>query len=230
MPRILLVEDNEELGAGIRHNLELEGYEVEWVEDGDAGLERARASRPDLMILDIMLPGIDGFQVLRTLREEGFATAVLILTARAAEADKVRGFRLDADQYLTKPFGLLELLERVKALVRRAVPDHSGKAPEPGPIRFSNVVVDPTARTATRAGEMVSLTPKAFDLLLCLAANEGRVMTRRDLLREVWQHQAAVVTRTVDSHVSELRQKLEENPGAPRHIHTVWKVGYRFES
>ena len=228
--RILLVEDNEELGAGIRHNLELEGYEVAWAEKGTDALDKAREKEPDLLILDIMLPGMDGFQVLKTLREEGFDRPVLILTARSEEADKVRGFRLDADQYLTKPFGLLELLERVKALLRKGRMGSAEMGEDRARIhRFSDVVVDPDARTVTKGGEEVSLTPRAYDLLLCLIRHEGKVMSRQDLLKKVWKHQAAVVTRTVDSHVSELRQKLEDDPSDPGHIHTVWKVGYRFE-
>jgi DNA-binding response OmpR family regulator len=228
-PRILLVEDNEDLAAGIRHNLELEGYQVEWQGDGKRGLEAAVADPPDLLILDIMLPGMDGFQVLRELRRENLTTPVLILTARGEEADKVRGFRLDADQYVTKPFGLLELLERVSSLLRRA----SNGAATPGEdtevSRFGAIEVNPAARTVTRDGGPVSLTPKAFDLLLAMIRKEGHVLSRQDLLKEVWGHRAAIVTRTVDSHVSELRQKLEDDPSEPRHIHTVWKVGYRFE-
>lgn len=228
MPRILLIEDNADLAAGIRYNLELEEYEVEWAEDGAAGLDAVRDAPPDLVILDLMLPGIDGFQVLKTLREEGFDRPVLILTARGDEADKVRGFRLDADQYVTKPFGLLELLERVRSLLRRS-PLAGDAGAESRIERFGNVVVDRAARSVTRDDQEIGLTPKAFDLLLAFIDNEGRVLRRQDLLREVWGHRAAVVTRTVDSHVSELRQKLEPDPSDPVFIHTVWKVGYRFE-
>lgn len=227
-PRILLVEDNEELAAGIRHNLELEGYEVLWEEDGRKGLETARASDPDLLILDIMLPGLDGFQILKTLRDDGFDPPVLILTARGEEADKVRGFRLNADQYVTKPFGLLELLERVRSLLRKS-DARRGAEELPEVMTFGDVEVDIGARKIERAGRPVSLTPKAFDLLLGLMAHEGQVVSRQDLLREVWGHRASIVTRTVDSHVSELRQKLEPDPANPTYIHTVWKVGYRFE-
>ena len=220
---ILLVEDNEELAAGIRHNLELEGYHVEWAGDGAAGLERARGSHPDLLILDIMLPRLDGFQVLKILREEGFDAPVLVLTARGEEADKVRGFRLDADQYVTKPFGLLELLERVRALLRRS----TRRAPAAA-VRFGDIEVDPGARTVLKGGQEVPLSPRAFDLLLALMNQEGRVLSRQQLLKEVWGHRGSVLTRTVDSHVSELRQRLEDDPAQPRHIHTVWKAGYRF--
>lgn len=223
--RILLVEDSEELAAGIRHNLELEGYEVAVAHTGKEGLEASRASPPDLMILDIMLPEMDGFEVLERVRADGASFPVLILTARGAEADKVRGFRLDADQYVTKPFGLLELLERVRALLRRSETVEEGDEP----IRFGDVEIDRAARRVTKGGREVALTPKAYALLLAFVRNEGRVLSRQDLLRDVWGHLGAVVTRTVDSHVSELRQKLEDDPSDPRHIHTVWKVGYRFE-
>jgi two-component system alkaline phosphatase synthesis response regulator PhoP len=226
-PRILLVEDNEQLAAGIVHNLEIEGYEVVWVADGVEGLRAVRDADPDLLILDIMLPGMDGLQVLDALRREGFDLPVLILTALGEEADKVRGFRLDADHYVVKPFGLLELLERVRSLMRRSGGGEGGNTPTV--FSFGSVEVDTRARTVRKDGREQSLTPKAFDLLLALASNEGRVMSRVDLLREVWGHRAAVVTRTVDSHISELRQKVEDDPANPVHILTVWKVGYRFE-
>jgi two-component system response regulator MtrA len=228
--RILLVEDNAELAEAVRYNLELEGYAVEVVADGPAGVAAVRALRPDLVILDVMLPGMDGFQVLRTIREAGVRTPVMMLTARAEEADHVRAFRLDADQYVTKPFRLMELLERIAMMLRRA-PTAAAPAPDANapPLRFGDVEVDPPSRRARKAGRDVPLTPKAFDLLLALAAQAGKVVSRQELLRTVWQHQAQVVTRTVDSHVSELRQKLEDDPDAPRHIVTVWKIGYRFE-
>lgn len=231
--RILLVEDNEPLAQGIRHNLELEGYEVEWIEDGSNALEAIRERPPALLILDLMLPGMNGFEVLRGARQGGFERPVLILSARSDEVDKVRGFRLGADQYLTKPFGLLELLERVKTLLRRhrngAGPAASPPEAPDEPIRFGDVEIRPAARTARKAGEEVSLTPRAFDLLLALVRHEGKVVSRQDLLVEVWGHRAAVVTRTVDSHISELRRALEDDPSGPEHIHTVWKIGYRFE-
>jgi DNA-binding response OmpR family regulator len=230
--RVLVVEDNADLAAGLRYNLELEGYEVRVADDGAAGLGAARDWRPDLIILDLMLPAIDGFQLLQSLRGGGDQTPVLILSARGEEADKVRGFRLDADQYVTKPFGLLELLERVKSLLRRA---RARAAPAESAARdhafsFGDVTVDPSSRTVSVRGEPVTLTPKAFELMMALIRRDGAVVTRVELLREVWDYRALVLTRTVDSHMAELRRKLERDPAHPEHFLTVWKVGYRFRA
>jgi DNA-binding response OmpR family regulator len=229
MAKILLIEDNPELAAGVRYNLEIEGYDVRVAEDGPAGVEVAQSFAPDLIILDLMLPGMDGFQVLRALRQRGVGIPVLVLTARGEETDKVRAFRLDADQYVTKPFGLLELLERVRILLRRSHRQTPPPDRAPPPIRFGEVEVDAAARKVSRGGAEVSITLKAFDLLLALVEREGEVLSRQELLRTVWGHRGAVLTRTVDSHISELRHKLEPDPEDPRHIHTVWKIGYRFE-
>ena len=236
MTRILVVEDNADLAIGLRYNLELEGYAVRVAEDGDTALSAAREWAPQLIILDLMLPGIDGFQVLQALRAEGNGVPVMILTARGEEMDKVRGFRLDADQYVTKPFGLLELLERVRSLLRRAQgregdPDAAADAderPHRDTIRFGEIEVDPSSRLVTVGGTPSTLTPKAFDLMMALIRRDGAVVTRIELLREVWEHRALVLTRTVDSHMAELRRKLERDPSSPRHFLTVWKIGYRF--
>ena len=227
MPKILLIEDNSELAAGIRYNLELEGHEVQIAEDGAAGLEAALNANPDLVILDVMLPKMDGFQVLRALRDEGMMVPIIMLTARGEESDKIRAFRLDADQYVTKPFGLMELIERVNAQLRRAQSRTTNARQQV--ITLGDVTIDPDARTVTRAGHNVSLTPRAFDLLIALINLNGKVATREQLLQTVWGHRGNVVTRTVDSHVSELRQKLEENPDNPRFILTVYKTGYRLQ-
>lgn len=227
MARILIVEDNTDLAAGLRYNLELEGYDVALAADGKAGLEKARDWTPDLIILDLMLPGIDGYEVLETLRGENVQTPVMILSARSEEADKVRGFRLDADQFVTKPFRLLEVLERVKALLRRAAVRVGPAAAHE--IRFGEITVDPASRSVRRAGDLVSLTPKAYELMMALVRRNGAVATRADLLREVWGHRSLVLTRTVDSHIAELRRKLEDETTEPRHFITVWKVGYRFQ-
>ena len=226
--RILVVEDNEDLAFGLRTNLEIEGHEVAVAHDGREGLERALQTPPDLVILDLMLPGLDGFRVLRELRKRDPATPVLVLTARGEEADKVRGLRLGADDYVTKPFGLLELLARVEALLRRAGRAVAGDGER---WTFGEVTVDADRRTVTRAGEVVELSPKELDLLLALLRRDGAVVSRLDLLREVWgyQEEVAVVSRTVDTHVVELRRKLEAEPARPRHILTVRKAGYRLE-
>ena len=222
--KVLIIEDNAELASGIEYNLKREGLDVRIAGTGEDGLAAVRAWQPALVILDIMLPGMDGYDVLRELRGAGCRVPVLILSARGEESDKVRGFRLDADQYVTKPFGLMELLERVKALLRRHEAD-SGD----GVIRLGAITIDPAMRTAFRHGVAVTLTPRAYDLLLALVARAGGVATRLELLREVWGHRGLVMTRTVDAHVAELRRKLEDDPANPSHILTVWKVGYRIQ-
>ena len=226
--RILVVEDNPDLAFGLRNNLEIEGYEVEVADDGLKGLERARVWAPHLLLLDLMLPGMDGYRVLRSLRAEGIDTPVLILTARGEESDKVMGFRHGADDYVTKPFGVLELLARVEALLRRARRDAAanGRVAE----RFGEITIERASRLVLREGETVSLAPLEYDLLLALFDRRGAVATRHDLLREVWGHQAAVVSRTVDTHILELRKKLERDPARPRHILTVRKTGYRLQA
>ena len=223
--RLLVIEDNPDLAFGLRNNFEIEGYEVDVAEDGLVGLERARTWEPDLILLDLMLPGMDGYRVLRQLRDDGLDAPVLILTARGEEADKVLGFRLGADDYVTKPFGLLELLARVEALLR-----HSRPASPPGAstaFHFGDVEVMLSTRNVRRAGRDVPLTPMEFDLLVALLQRQGAVASRLELLKEVWGHSSAVLTRTVDTHIGELRRKLEQDPATPRHILTVRKAGYR---
>ena len=231
MKRVLVIEDNRDLAYGLRNNLEIEGYQVEVADDGPKGLMRARAGAPDLIILDLMLPGMDGYRVLRALREEGRQTPILILTARGEEADKVRGLRLGADDYVTKPFGVLELLARVEALMRRAVVTTAGtETAAPLIERFGDVEVHCASRTVLRRGKPVTLTPKEYELLLALVRRRGAVASRVELLTEVWGYSAAVLSRTVDTHVAELRRKLEDDLQAPRHLLTVRKAGYRLQA
>lgn len=226
MPRILVIEDNEDLAFGLRNNLEIEGYDVDVASDGKAGLQAAQSRRPDLVLLDLTLPRMDGFRVLKELRSSDRETPVLVLTARDQETDKVRGLRLGADDYVTKPFGLLELLARVEALLRRT----GGLEESPRAYGFGDVEVDVAKRRVTRDGVDVSLAPKELDLLLALLARGGDAATRSELLQEVWGYTADVVSRTVDTHVAELRRKLEDDPARPSHILTVRKIGYRLES
>jgi len=228
MSRILVIEDNDDLAFGLRNNLEIEGHEVEVAADGSEGLSRARRGRADLVILDLMLPGTDGFRLLRTLRQEGSPVPILILTARGEEADKVRGLKLGADDYVTKPFGLLELLARVEALLRRG--RHADEiAPRAAIERFGDVEIDCATRSVSKGSSPVELAPKEYDLLLALVRRRGAVGSRLDLMREVWGYADAVITRTIDTHVAELRRKLEADPGSPCHILTVRKVGYRLK-
>ena len=220
MPRILIVEDNRNLAHGLRTNLEYEGHAADVAADGVSGLSLARTRRHDLVLLDLMLPGLDGLRLLETLRAEGIETPVLVLTARGDEADKVRGLRNGADDYVTKPFALRELLARVDALLRRT----QGAS---GRLGFGAVQVDSDTRAVTRGGRVVPLRPKEYELLQALLRRGGRVATRAELLREVWGYQESVISRTLDTHVGELRRKLEEDPTRPRHILTVRKTGYR---
>lgn len=223
--RILLVEDNSDLAEGIEYNLKLEGYEVMIAGTGRLGVDAARTWRPDVVLLDLMLPEMDGYQVLRNIRGDDNRVPVIILSARGEEADKVRGFRLDADQYVTKPFSIVELLERIAALLRRT--SHNGRSDAPTHVAFGDIRVDFASRSVTRAGQVCALTPKAYELLLALLRRDGAVAGRNELLKEVWGYGAFVMTRTVDTHIAELRRKLEANPAEPKHIVTVWKVGYR---
>jgi two-component system alkaline phosphatase synthesis response regulator PhoP len=227
MKRILIIEDNADLAFGLRNNLEIEGYAVEVAREGLAGLERARGESWDLVVLDLMLPEMHGFHVLRSLRDEGIEIPILILTALGDESDKVRGLKLGADDYVTKPFGLLELLARVEALLRRT---RAGATDPSRLIRFGKIEIDPAARTVLRDGRPVELAPKEYELLLALARQSGSVVTRVQLMKEVWGYADVVVSRTVDTHIAELRRKLEEDPAMPQHIVTARKVGYRLKT
>jgi DNA-binding response OmpR family regulator len=229
MQRILVVEDNANLALGLRMNLEHGGFRTELAESGEEGLQLVRDSRFDLMILDMMLPGgVDGFQVLERLRGGGGLLPVIVLTARTEEVDKLRGFQLGADDYITKPFGILELIARVHAVLRRARRGEEG-APSRAPLTAGAIELSPLTRTVTRAGAPVHLRPKEFDLLYRLMSAPGQVLPRRKLLQEVWGYQPGVYSRTLDVHVADLRRKLEDNPETPRHLVTVHSIGYRFD-
>ncbi len=228
MTRILIVEDNPDLAFGLRSNLEIEGYDVSIASTGAAGLEQARSQEPDLLILDVMLPEMDGFEVLRNFREINSSTPVLMLTARGDELDKVRGLRSGADDYVTKPFGLMELLARIEALLRRGR-SGSGPDPETSTIRLRDVEINLGARTVHKDGQAIELAPKEFDLLVALIRQDGAIISRTDLMRAVWGHSAAVVSRTVDTHIAELRRKLDDYSESSSLIVTVRKAGYRVE-
>ncbi|HEV2642538.1 MAG TPA: response regulator transcription factor [Candidatus Elarobacter sp.] len=228
MPTVLVVEDNSELATLLCDNLAIEGHSTLVAPDGRDGLALARAHDPDLIILDLMLPVVDGTQVLSVLRREGFTNPVIVLSARADEVDRLLGFRLGADDYVTKPFSVLELMARVGARIRRdRVAPSDAATRERDVVRFADVEVDVGARSAQRGGTGVALAPRAFDLLVALIEARGNVVSRTDLLERVWGYARDVTTRTVDAHVAELRRKLEHDPANPAHILTARKAGYR---
>ena len=224
MKKILVVDDEPTLVATVKYNLEREGYQVVTAADGESGVEVARAERPDLVVLDLMLPGLDGFEVCRILRRE-MTAPILMLTAKTEEVDKVVGLELGADDYVTKPFSMRELLARVRALLRRAeAPPAEAKV-----LTAGNLQVDLRRREASRCGQALVLKPKEFDLLVFFLRNRGRAFTREQLLNQIWGYDFAGDTRTVDVHVSWLRQKIEDEPGKPTRLLTVRGIGYRFE-
>jgi two-component system alkaline phosphatase synthesis response regulator PhoP len=223
--RILLVEDEPSLVRTLSDRLAAEGYEVESAGDADAALDQAVGGIFDLVILDIMLPGRDGFEVCRELRQRGLDMPVLMLTARSEVVDKVVGLKLGADDYLTKPFEMIELVARVEALLRRS---RGPSAPSASSYVFGDVRVDFRSAVVTRGGEEVSLSSLEFRLLRYFIENRGAVVAREQLLDDVWGYEATPYTRTVDVHVASLRQKIEENPSKPVYIVTVHRMGYKF--
>ena len=223
MSRVLVVEDDPAILRGLADNLRCEGYEVLQATDGAAGLRLAREDRPDLIILDLMLPGLSGYEVCTKLRAQGAGTPILMLTARGDEADRIVGLDMGADDYVTKPFSVRELLARVRALLRRASP---AKA-LPDEVRFGDVAIDFKRYVATRAGRQIDLARKEFGVLRLLASRPGEVVGREEMLNEVWGYEHFPTTRTVDNHVALLRAKLEENASQPRHLITVHGVGYK---
>ena len=224
--KILIVEDNQDLAFGLRTNLEVQGYQVLLATDGPAGLELALTDSPGLIILDLMLPKLGGIDVLKKLRSSGSTIPVLILTAKGNEVDNVLGLRLGADDYVTKPFGLMELMARVEALLRRTQPSIEKTTTE---YRFGTVEVHTGSQEVLKDGQAVVLTPKEYGLLLALLQRDGAVASRIELMGEVWGHSSAVISRTVDTHIAELRRKLESDPARPQHIITVRKSGYRVD-
>lgn len=227
---VLIVEDSETLALGLRTSFEFEGYDVHWVADGEAALEWLEAHEPDLVILDLMLPKINGFDVLRRFRANGGDSAVLILSARDAEVDKVQGFRSGADDYVVKPVGILELLARAEAMLRR-IERHTETQSETRDgetFTFGDVVLDRKIRTVTRDGVAIDLTPREYELLVFLIAADGAIISREHVMDEVWHYVPGLTSRTVDQHVARLRHKLEVDPADPRYILTARKAGYRF--
>jgi DNA-binding response OmpR family regulator len=224
MSRVLVIEDDAAILRGLADNLSHEGYEVLSANNGESGYGLQRSERPDLIILDLMLPRMSGLELCRKLRAEGVQTPILMLTARSEESDRVIGLDLGADDYVTKPFSLRELMARVRALLRRT----QSAADLPDELKFGDVEVDFRRYVARRRGKPVGMTRKEFATLRLLVARAGQVVTREELLNEVWGYEAYPVSRTVDNHIAALRAKLEADPARPVHIRTVHGVGYKF--
>ncbi len=229
---ILVVEDDEAIATGLALNLRLEGYSSSAVADGDKVPEAIQERRPDLILLDLSLPHTDGLEVLARLRSAGDRTPVIVLSAREGEHDKVAALRLGADDYVTKPFALAELMARVGAVLRRATPvpaaDPPPAAPHDPPLIFEDIEIAVATRTVTRSGAEIRLTHLEFELLLYFVRHPAQVLSRARLLREVWGLKAGGSPRTVDNFVAQLRSKLEDDPDSPRHLITIRGSGYRW--
>jgi two-component system response regulator ResD len=223
---VLVVDDEPTIGEVVGRYLQRAGYATRVVHDGRGALSAVEDERPDLVVLDLMLPGIDGLEVMRRLRDRDPAArlAIILLTARGEESDRVIGLRLGADDYVVKPFSPAELVARVDAVLRRV--DTAGEA-EP-PLRFDGLEIDPSARAVSVDGEPVALSQREFDVLLFLARHPGRAFTRSQLMDHVWQYSFYTDTSTVTVHIRRLRSKIERDPAHPRFVETVWGVGYRF--
>jgi DNA-binding response OmpR family regulator len=224
MPRVLIVEDDASMAVALKDGFEYEGYAVTVAKDGVAGLKLASEATPDLMILDVMLPRMSGLDVCRQIRSDGHKLPIIMLTSRGQEIDKVLGLKLGADDYITKPFGFLELMARVEALLRRS----AGRNDAAESYQFGKVLVNFKKSEVRRNGESVDLSPREFRLLKYLIEHRGEVITRDQLMESVWDYENAPLTRTVDMHVAKLRRKIEERPNEPTWLVTVHRVGYKF--
>ena len=224
MAKVLIIEDEPNMVLGLKDSCEYEGYEVAVARDGKEGLEKASTEKVDIILLDVMLPLMSGLDVCRTLRNRGIETPILMLTARGQEMDKVIGLEVGADDYVTKPFSIKELLARIRAHLRRA-------AKEVVPIEsftFGDVELNFKKYAARKGGTALDLSAREFEILHYLIRHRGEIVTRDQLLDEVWGYDSTPVTRTVDNHIARLRQKIEQDPSEPKHIITVHRLGYRF--
>jgi DNA-binding response OmpR family regulator len=223
--RILVIEDDESITLGLEMNLQAEGYDVSIAVDGEDGLQRAQQDDFDLLILDVMLPKVNGFEVVRALRSQGQHVPIVMLSARGAEMDKVMGLELGAEDYITKPFSLAELLARVKAVLRR---DGIARQKPGFVVRAGRIEINPNTREVVRDGALVELTATEFDVLWCLADSQNRTLPREEILTRVWGPGHHGTLRTIDNFMLQLRNKLEADPSEPKHLLTVRGVGYRF--
>jgi len=223
MSRIIVIEDDLAILRGLRDNLEYESYEVYTATDGEQGYRLIQKHHPHLIVLDLMMPRMSGYELCRKVRSEGIATPILMLTARSEEADRVHGFDIGADDYVTKPFSVPELLARIRAIMRRVKPSTA----IPDRLHFDDVSVDFKRFEAKKASQVMKLSRKEFGVLRLLASRVGQVVTRNELLDGVWGHESYPTTRTVDNHIASLRSKLEDDSSKPRHLITVHGVGYK---
>lgn len=224
MYKILVVEDEPQMRLGLKDNLEFEGYDVDFAEDGEAGLNKILGNPYDLIVLDVMMPKLSGFDVCKKVREKGIRTPIIMLTAKGEEIDKVLGLELGADDYITKPFSLRELIARIKAVLRRA---DGGAAASNHALSIGNLTVDFTSYNATVDGEPVSMTHKEFEILKYLSEHQNQTVSRDQLLNEVWGYEDFPTTRTVDNFILKLRKRVEADPAHPKHILTVHGIGYK---
>ncbi len=226
---LLVIEDDENISTAIREYFTRAGYEVQTAEDGVAGVQAALQSRPDAIVLDLMLPRMDGLQVCRELREKAPYLPILMLTAKDDVVDKVLGLEMGADDYITKPFSLRELEARIKSVLRRVqAASRTEAAGDETPITRGKLRIDPAKREVTVGDRLVELTPKEFELLRLFASNPGRVFPRKYLLEKIWDYSYEGYDRTIDSHINRLRAKIEDNPENPQMVLTVWGIGYKF--
>ena len=223
METVLIVEDDPTMLRGLKDNFEYQGYHVLTAEDGETGLNTVLNAKPDLVLLDLMLPKINGYEVCRLIRKEGLDTPIIMLTAKGEESDIVLGLNLGADDYVTKPFSIKELVARAEAILRRT------QQSEPEVFRFGDCALDIPARKFSRGGEEVKLSPKEFGLLELFVKRPGRALSRDEILNQVWGYDAYVNARTIDRFVTTLRNKIEPNPHRPIYIHTIREIGYKFE-
>jgi DNA-binding response OmpR family regulator len=224
LAKVLIIEDEPNMVLGLKDSCEYEGYEVAVARDGKEGLEKASTEKPDIILLDVMLPLMSGLDVCRTLRNRGFEIPILMLTARGEEMDKVVGLEVGADDYVTKPFSIKELLARVRAHLRRS----SKQLVELESFSFGDVELNFKKLTARKGGQALDVSAREFEILRYLIRHRGETVTRDQLLDEVWGYDSTPITRTVDNHIAKLRQKIEQDPSEPRHIITVHRLGYRF--
>ena len=224
MAKVLIIEDEPNMVLGLKDSCEYEGYEVAVARNGKEGLEKVSTEKPDIILLDVMLPVMSGIDVCRTLRTRGIETPILMLTARSQEIDKVIGLEVGADDYVTKPFSIKELLARIRAHLRRA----SKQLVDIESFTFGDVELNFKKYVAHKGGQALDLSAREFEILRYLIRHRGEIVTRDQLLDEVWGYRSTPVTRTVDNHIARLRQKIEQDPSSPRHIITHHRLGYRF--